>query len=144
MLHAVGILALRLLVVAVATAGFAAVLGQIHDYPQTRQAISDFKNGDGLLWLVGFYFVNEAGSGIKYELTGNERHLGYFPRTEGSGDGEDSRRDYQLALYGARAGDWGEQVRVSHMLALGWGVETDLAGTVEWYLRSERSAIESG
>lgn len=144
MLHAVKILVLRLAIMLVAVAGFIGLLSWVHDYPQTRQAISDYEFGDGMLWLVSFYFINEAGSGIKYEITGNPRHLGHYPRMDFDRTGHGSRRDYEVALYEAQKGIWKEQLRVSHMYALGWGVDKDMAQAAEWYQAAEQQAADDG
>lgn len=144
MLHAARILVLRVLLQAVAVALFVVALGWVHDYPQTKQAISNYNSGDDLLWKVTFFFINEAGSGIKYELTGDERHLGHYPRMDFDRSGREARRVFETALFAARMGDWEEQLRVGHLYALGWGVEKDLDATLRWYLASERTANDAG
>lgn len=144
MLHALRVLFFRFLVVAVSGAGFAFVLGQVHDYPQTRQAINDYEHGDGLFWVIAFYFVNEAGSGIKYEITGDADHFGYFPRSDIDRTGIAPRRQYDLALLNATQGDWREQLRLSHFLVLGWGVDLDPMEAARWYAVSEQRAKELG
>ena len=135
---------MRFMLLLVAVLGFISLMTWVHDYPQTKQAIINYEFGDGLLWVVAFYFVNEAGSGIKYELTGDLRHLGYFPRIDTDRTGRDPRRDFEIALYSAEQGDWEEQLRVSHLIALGWGEERNLAESARWYLKSEKTAKEAG
>lgn len=144
MLHAARILVLRVLLQAVAVALFVVALGWVHDYPQTKQAISNYDSGDDLLWKVSFFFVNEAGSGIKYELTGDKRHLGHFPRMDADRSGREARRVFETALFAARMGDWEEQLRVGHLFALGWGTDKNLDATLRWYLASERTAKDAG
>ena len=140
MMHIFRILTLRLAIVIVTALGFITVLKDIHDYPQTRHAISNYEYGDGLLWVVMFYFVNEAGSGIKYALTGNERHFDHYPRMSIDTNTVTASREYEIALFESQRGDWREQVRLSHLLSLGWGIPQDIQTAVHWYRVSELTA----
>ncbi|MCH9704751.1 MAG: hypothetical protein K0U15_01320 [Proteobacteria bacterium] len=58
-------------------------LSALHDYPRVRTQMHKVRLHDTIAerrqWLTFFYFVNEAGSGIKFMLTGNERYFAYFP-----------------------------------------------------------------
>lgn len=138
------LLILRLAICVTASAGLIVILTQVHDYSQTRQAYFDYLNGDGLVWVIGFYFINEAGSGIKYAITGNERHLGYFPRSDIVTAAGDPERSYREATVGAAAGDWQAQLQVSHFHAIGWGRAVDNEQAKNWYLRSEARARALG
>lgn len=138
------LLLFRLLICTVASAGFIAVLSQVHDYRGTRQAYYDFVNGDGLGWVIFFNFINEASSGIKYAITGNERHLGYFPRSDITTDSVDPNQEYREILAAAKGGSWQAQLQMSHIYALGWGRPVDTAHASEWYLQAEDRAIALG
>ena len=144
MLRPLRVLFLRFAILAVAATGFLAILMWVHDYPQTRQAISNYHFSDGMLWFVMFYFINEAGSGIKYEITGDKSHLVHYPRMDLDRTGRSSRRDFELAMYGAKNGDWQEQLRVSHLYALGWGVEKNLGDSILWYQTAKETATTLG
>ena len=132
---------LRIMLLATAGAGFIYLLLQVHDFPQTRQTFYAYDAGELPLWQVTFYFINEAGSGIRYALTGDSKHLAYFPRGGTSAVGEDY---FHTLLFEANSGDWSAQVQLSHLLALGWGVEQNKPRAVEWYLRSEQTARAAG
>lgn len=60
-----------------------ALLGAIHDYPQLRAHLHKSRTHDPIAekrqWLALFYFVNEAGSGLKFLFTGDEKHMAHFP-----------------------------------------------------------------
>ena len=67
------------------------VLSQVHDYPRTQRYIalawldaplpSDM-TARPARWTPIFFFFNEAGSGIKYALTADEKHLRHYPTSE--------------------------------------------------------------
>ncbi len=65
---------------------FTYILASIHDYPLTRQQINKIRIGDPVAvkrqWLQFFYFINEAGSGIKYKISGNPKHMRHYPSLE--------------------------------------------------------------
>lgn len=139
------VLLLRTAVVAVTSAAVYLVLVRVHDYPQTAQAAAEYRSGDAVFFPIVFNFVNEAGSGLKHALTGDARHLGYFPKS-GDGDGterDEHRIDFEVALLGAAQGQWREQLRLSHMYAVGWGTAVLWDDAAEWYLRSEASAAQA-
>lgn len=139
------VLLLRTAIIAVSSACFYLVLANIHDYPQTKQALAGYRNGDRVFFLIAFNFVNEAGNGIRHALTGNSRHLGYFPKSGPRQDGSErelTHSSFEVALVGAQAGDWREQLRLSHMYAIGWGTDMRGADALEWYRKSETAADE--
>ncbi len=141
MLWFIRIMLIRLAVITTAGAGFLYVIASVHDFPQTRQAYYDYNSDLLPLWQVIFYFVNEAGSGIRYTLTGDPKYLAYFPTSTGDYDYQD---DFHALLYEANQDSWQAQLQLSHLLALGWGVEQDKMRAVQWYLRSEQTAIKKG
>lgn len=73
----------RLLMAAAALAGAAWALGVSHDFQLTRHRFEMMRQGDPETlrrpWLTRFFFLNEAGSGLRYMLTGNPRHLDHYP-----------------------------------------------------------------
>ena len=122
---------------------FYLIMVNLHDYRQTRQALLEYKNNTNILFPVIFYFINEAGSGIKYAFTHNERHLAYFPITDNdSGSASSSEIEYELAVINATNNDWREQVRLSHILALGWGTKINIVKALEWYFTSKETATD--
>lgn len=146
MLHYLKILLHRLALCSLASVVFISILAQVHDYSQTRQALHDYIKGDGLMWVIAFYFLNEASSGVKYAFTGNDEHLGYFPRSDIDTSASNPRRSFRLTLLTVSRDkdDWVEQLRISHLYALGWGTEADPATAAEWYLVSEKTARRQG
>ena len=66
--------------------GIVLIFGALHDYPQFRAHIQQVREhrevAERRQWLNLFYFINEAGSGIKYTMTGNRRHMRHYPTTE--------------------------------------------------------------
>lgn len=112
----------------VAYAAAIGVLAVAHDYPQTIRAISE-QRADPYgrrPWLPFFYFVNEAGSGIKYELTGDPRHFRHFP----------SSRYFRDRFYrdkeGAENGALASQLRLGYYYMRGSGVARDYQRAAFW------------
>ena len=74
---------IRLLMAAAALSGVAWALGVSHDFQLTRHRFEMMRQGDAETlrrpWLTRFFFINEAGSGLRYMLTGNPRHLDHYP-----------------------------------------------------------------
>ena len=137
-------LIIRTIILSLTTFLFVATLSRVHDYSQTRQAIADYHSGDYPLWTIIFYLFNEAGSGVKFALTGDQKHMRYFPRKDNAAGGRYSLRDYELALLGSQQGDWREQLHLSHLIAIGWGTQVDMAEALHWYEESKRVAEENG
>lgn len=75
--------AIRMLIASLALAGVLAAIGFAHDYPQTRRQIDLIRHGNIIAverpWIAVFFFLNEAGSGIKYMVTGNEKYMRHYP-----------------------------------------------------------------
>ena len=73
----------RFLLTVAALSGAFLILDAVHDYPQTRLYINNLRNDDSTTkqrpWLLGFYFLNEAGSGLKFLITGKEKHMAHYP-----------------------------------------------------------------
>ena len=73
----------RILVATVSLASVLTILGYVHDYSVTRRQIDLIRTGDTIAverpWIAVFFFFNEAGSGLKYMLTGNEKHMRHYP-----------------------------------------------------------------
>jgi hypothetical protein len=72
-------------------AAFFGALYAVHDYPKTNAHIAMAWHNAPLApgfdsrpawWTPVFYFFNEAGSGIKYTVTGDEKYLQHFPTEE--------------------------------------------------------------
>lgn len=108
------------------------VLISIHDYPQTREmmvVVHEDKTYPRFLHV--FYMINEAGSGIKYAITGNPRHLRHFPTLEHLAE----RRKELFVLVHSRAlqGDWCAQLLLSRLHAQGIGTNTSSKDAVRWY-----------
>ncbi|MBF2735641.1 MAG: hypothetical protein ISN26_06165 [Betaproteobacteria bacterium AqS2] len=136
------VLALRAAVIAVTSVAVFFVLGRVHDYPQTAQSAAEYRRGDAVFFPIVFNFVNEASSGIKHALTGEESHLYYFPKGRQlvGAEGDRHRLDFEIAMLGAEQGSWREQLRLSHMYAVGWGTKVLWGDAAAWYRRSEQSA----
>lgn len=105
----------------------------IHDYPQTRQVIALVNEDESYPdWLPMFYLLNEAGSGIKYSLTGNPRHFRHFPTSEYVGE---RREEFFLFVHNrALQGDWCAQLLLSRLYAQGLGHSPDPDAAVRWYM----------
>ena len=77
--------AARMLVAFFALAGVLTVVGYAHDYPLTRRQVDLIRSGDAIAanrpWIAVFFFLNEAGDGMKYMLTGNEKYMRHYPST---------------------------------------------------------------
>ena len=73
----------RMLIASLALAGVLIVLGFAHDYSATRAQIDLIRQGDQRSverpWIAAFYFLNEAGDGMKYMLTGNDKYMWHYP-----------------------------------------------------------------
>ncbi len=73
----------RMLIASFALTGVLLTLGFAHDYPLTRRQIDLIRGGDVVAaerpWIATFYFLNEAGDGIKYMLTGDEKYMRHYP-----------------------------------------------------------------
>ncbi|MGI9297250.1 MAG: hypothetical protein ACR2QC_05045, partial [Gammaproteobacteria bacterium] len=73
----------RMLIASFALSGVLLTLGFAHDYPLTRRQIDLIRGGDSIAaarpWIATFYFLNEAGDGIKYMLTGDEKYMRHYP-----------------------------------------------------------------
>ena len=112
----------------VAYAATIGVLASVHDYPQTIRAISEYRADPYARrpWLPFFYFVNEAGSGIKYELTGDARHFRHFPSSRYFRD-----RFYQ-AKTEAENGAMTSQLRLGYYYLRGSGVARDARRAAFW------------
>jgi hypothetical protein len=136
------------LTVFLAAAGTMGILLRMHDYPQTVQSLVEVKEGRSYSsFLPVFYFFNEAGSGLKYSLTGNPRHFRFFPTLE-------FIREKRLEFIGrmltnAVAGNWCAQLKVSSLYAGAKGYELDSEKANRWftlaYIRAqEQPAPEAG
>lgn len=117
----------RLLMAVMIYTGIIAALSALHDYPQLRGQINKVRlhdrEAEKRQWLMLFYLFNEAGSGLRYFLTGNERHLAHYPSPSHLFAARKKR---------ARAGDWEMQMEVARMHYLGNGAPRDLAETLRW------------
>jgi len=86
------------------------VFSLLHDYPQFRAQLNTLRQHNVVakerLWLNVFYFINEAGSGLKFLLTANEKHMRHYPSPS-----------HILAARLARAanGGWEDRMLVARM-----------------------------
>lgn len=107
----------------------------LHDYSQTRYQLELIRHGNTIAverpWIVMFYFFNEAGSGLKFLLTGNDKHMRSFPT--------DSYL-YQKQLLRAHDNDWLAQVRVAHRYHNGAGVEQSDNISLYWLRQAVQNA----
>ena len=103
------------------------VLASVHDYPQFLGQLHQFRLGGEIAarrpWLNLFYFINEAGSGIKFLLTGNERHMRFYPSPG---------HLFASRLARAAGGDWRMQYDVGRMYFVGQGTEIDRREGMFW------------
>ncbi|MDM5147570.1 SEL1-like repeat protein [Candidatus Persebacteraceae bacterium Df01] len=115
--------------------GTGLILSSVHDYPQTINQLRLIRIGDNIAvsrpWIALFYFLNEAGSGMKFLLTGNERHMDHFPSSS-----------HIIANHIARAenGDWKEQIRLANRYHLGESVKRDDEKALYWLARAQQNA----
>ena len=112
-----------------------AALGALHDYPQLRKQMHKVRMHDAVAerrqWLVLFYLVNEAGSGIKFLFTGNERYMAHYPSPS-----------HILAARTARAegGNFDMQIEVARMHFFGQFAPRDMDRSMYWLERAEKIA----
>ena len=125
--------------VVLATVAYAATLGillQLHDYPQLLRQLALIRANDPIAvqrkWLVGFYFLNEAASGIKFFLTGNAKHFNYYP----SGSHLLAHRIAHL-----QDGDWQMQLQIARMHYCAFaGLPYSRAQAFAWLARAQAVA----
>lgn len=102
-------------------------LATLHDYPQLRYQLHKTRLHDPATekrqWLLFFYLINEAGSGLKFLLTGDERHMAYFPSAS-----------HILAAREAKAlgGDFHMQIKVAKMHFRGEKTPRNLQKSLYW------------
>lgn len=117
----------RFFLAAIIYTSTALVLLYMHDYPQFRAQLQKLRWHDPIAekrqWLNTFYFINEAGSGIKFFLTGNEKHMAHFPSPS-----------HLLASRQAKAlaGDWEMQVAVARMYYFGEFIDKNHHEALRW------------
>lgn len=127
----------RLFIAALVYALVFSALAALHDYPQLRRHMHKVRLHDPIAeqrqWLGLFYLVNEAGSGIKFFLTGNERYMAHYPSAS-----------HLLAARTARAlgGDRDAQLLLARMYYRGESAPRDLAASLQW-LRAARDSTAS-
>lgn len=125
----------RMLVAAVALGGLLTLLGTVHDYPQTRRQIEKIRSGDIVAvqrpWIASFFFFNEAGSGIKYFLTGNPEHMRHYPSNA-----------YILSRLSKRAygGEWRAQSTLARQLDAQFDSEQAKQKALMWMRRARGNA----
>lgn len=125
--------------VVLATVAYTATLGillQLHDYPQLLRQLALIRANDPIAvqrkWLVGFYFLNEAASGIKFFLTGNAKHFNYYP----SGSHLLAHRIAHL-----QDGDWQMQLQIARMHYCGFaGLPYSSVQALAWLERAHAAA----
>ena len=114
---------------------FFTALGVLHDYPQLRKNLHDLRHYDQRVaerqWLGLFYLVNEAGSGLKFLLTGDEYHLQHYPSPS-----------HLLAARTARAnnGDWQAQLQLARMHFAGEHTAKDNDQSLYWLQQAKLNA----
>lgn len=112
----------------------------VHTYPQTRGAYANYLHNGDRPWLVAFYFLNEASSGIKSSLHVYDKSAGFF--TNISADDSENQRVISEASQSAINGSWQDKLRLVHLLVLGWGQEEKPVLAIEWYYLSREQAIK--
>ena len=121
--------------------GFGAILHSVHDYPQTRHVAVGFAAGERPGWQVAFYFLNEAGAGLRYAVTGNTRHMHHFPSEKFLR--EAFRADFDRLRTLAYQGGISAQIRLAEMYRSGIGVMPDGERASFWFavvsLRAEEN-----
>lgn len=111
------------------------VFSSLHDYPQFREQQQKLRKHDLIAqerpWLNLFYFVNEAGSGLKFILTGDEKHMQHFPSPS-----------HILAARQARAasGDWRARLQLSRMYYFGEYAPQDHEMALYWLRAAHEAA----
>lgn len=107
------------------------VLLHVHDYPQTIHYYESAARGENARqfprWRVVFSFFNEAGSGLKFLATNNEKYMIHFPSPS-----------HIVASRTARAesGDWRAQMLMARMYARGEWVYMNKAESDKWLARA--------
>ena len=111
------------------------VFSSLHDYPQFRAQLQKLRDRDSIseerLWLNTFYFINEAGSGLKFFLTADEKHMRYYPSPS-----------HILAARRGRAknGNWEAQILVSRMYYFGDNAPRDIKESLFWLRAAHETA----
>ncbi len=130
--------ALRVFMAVAALSGVLFSVAAVHDYPATRNQINLIRAGDTEAarrpWIAMFYFINEAGSGVKFFITGNEKHMRHYPSVSHLQARRTARAD---------AGDWRAQSSLARGFYYGEnGQERDAAAALHWLLRALQTAPE--
>ena len=130
-----GRFAKRMLRAAVVLAGVLGAVAFVHDYPATRNQIDLIRSGEPEAaqrpWLAVFFFLNEAGNGLKFFLTGNEKHMRHYP----SGSHLLARREAR-----AKNGGWRAQMELARRYYSGDGAPKDEAAAALWLRRAHQNA----
>lgn len=111
------------------------IFSLLHDYPQFRSKLQQRRDGDVVVlqrpWLNIFYFINEAGSGIKFLLSGDEKHMRHYPSPS-----------HLLAAREGRAsnGDWQAQLALFHMYYVGNMAPQDREQAMYWLQEAQKNA----
>ena len=125
----------RFLLTVAALSGAFLILDAVHDYPQTRLYINNLRNDDSTTkqrpWLLGFYFLNEAGSGLKFLITGKEKHMAHYPSPT---------HIVAARLEKAENGDWQAQLLLAKMYHNGQYVPQSSGKTLYWLNASLQTA----
>ncbi len=112
--------------------GSVAILVNVHDYNQTRHMmVVASEDASYPRWIPLFYFLNEAGSGIKYVATQNARHMMYFPTI--SYIETVQRENFRHTKMRAKEGDWCSQLDLVHLYLNGVGNNADIYQATRWY-----------
>ena len=126
---------IRFLIAAASVLGTVLALSLVHDYQRTRYQIELIRTNNPIAvkrpWLVLEYFLNEAGSGVKYFVTGNEKHMRHYPT------------DHYLlekTLLRAHYGGWRSQVSLARRYYDGRGVPRDIIASLLWMRSAQGSA----
>ena len=125
---------IRILMAAAALAGVASALNASHDFQLTRHRFEKMRQGDAETlrrpWLTRFFFINEAGSGLRFMLTGDPRHLNHYPSPRHILAGRMTRA--------RQTGDWKQHMRIAETLWL----QGDPATALRWADASAELAPE--
>ena len=114
---------------------FASILAVLHDYPQSFGILEtsrhDKETAKRQRWLSLLYFLNEAGSGIKFLFTGNERYMVYYPSPS---------HIVANRLAHAQKGNWRAQLKLGKMYLSGEFVPVDIQESLTWLQLAKNNA----
>ena len=125
----------RLALAGMVLGGLVLTLVNVHDYSTTRRQINLIRQGDETAvqrpWIAMFFFFNEAGSGMKYKLTGNSKHMRHYPTYAYL---------YELQTARARNNQWHAQMLLAKRFYIGATVDKNQQTAILWLQRALENA----